>query len=205
MKPNKALVQKSAEVLRAGGLVVYPTDTAYGLGTNALDEMAIRKVYNVKKRVFSKPTHVVVRDWKMMEDLTKTNELAKKLYQKFLPGPLTLILPKKKVVPDILTAGLPTLGIRIPNNHITMQLSNHLPFPYTTPSANREGGKIPYSIGDVKKELDIGKVNLILNAGKLPPTPPSTLIDLTQSPPKILREGPITKGRIEKVLGTSVF
>lgn len=189
--PDLLTIIKAADVLKLGGLLVYPTDTAYGLGANALDEKSIRKVYELKSRDFSKPTHVVVRDWKMIEDLCFTNDAAKKLYDKFLPGPLTIILPKKKIVPDILTAGLKTIGIRIPNNEVTKILSSDLPFPYTTPSANKSGGKTPYSIEDVKKELDISKVDLILDAGKLPEVPPSTIVDLSTNSPKILRGGPI--------------
>lgn len=198
--PNLLAIKRAAEILKTGGLIIYPTDTAYGLGANALDEMAIRKVYEVKGRDFSKPTHVVARDWKMIEELTETNELAKKLYDKFLPGPLTIILPKKKIVPDILTANLPTLGVRIPNNSITQLLSKSVSFPYTTPSANKSGGKTPYSIEDVKKELDISKIDLILDAGKLPEVPSSTIVDLSVPTPKILREGPIKKKRIEDCL-----
>jgi len=198
--PNLEIIRKAAEILKKGGLVIYPTDTAYGLGANALDEEAVRKVYGIKGRDFSKPTHVIVRDWKMTEELAETNDLAKKLYDNFLPGPLTIILPKKKIVPDILTAGLKTIGIRIPNNEVTKILSNDLPFPYTTPSANKSGGKTPYSIDEVKKELNIEKIDLIIDAGKLPEVKPSTIVDLSLSPPKILREGSITLKEIKKAI-----
>lgn len=197
--PNIEIIKKAVKILKAGGLIIYPTDTAYGLGANALDEKAVRKVYEVKGRDFSKPTHVVVRDWKMVEELTETNKLAKKLYDNFLPGPLTIILPKKKIVPDILTANLPTLGVRIPNNEVTKKLSNELPFPYTTPSANKSGGVTPYSIDDVKKELDVSKVDLILDAGKLPEVKPSTIVDLSAFTPKILREGPTKRRKLERM------
>ena len=193
-------IDKAANILKHGGLIIYPTDTAYGLGANALDEEAVRKVYGIKGRDFSKPTHVVVRDWKMIEELCFVNDLAKKLYDNFLPGPLTIILPKKKIVPDILTAGLKTIGIRIPNNEVTKILSNDLPFPYTTPSANKSGGKTPYSIDEVKKELNIEKIDLIIDAGKLPEVKPSTIVDLSLSPPKILREGSITLKEIKKAI-----
>ena len=198
--PSISAIKKAANVLSKNGLVIYPTDTAYGLGANALSEDSIRKIYNVKFRDFSKPTHVVVRDWKMIEKLTKTNDAARKLYDKFLPGPLTLILPKKKMVPDILTGGLPTVGIRIPDNEVTKKLSHQLPFPYTTPSANKSGGIAPFSIEEVKKELDTSSVDLILNGGKLPNTLPSTIVDLSNTPPKILREGSISKTKIIKTL-----
>lgn len=198
--PDLHKIEKATKVLQSGGLLIYPTDTAYGLGANALDEGAIGKVYEVKGRDFSKPTHVVVRDWKMIEELTETNELAKKLYDKFLPGPLTIILPKHPNVPNLLTANLPTLGVRIPDNLITQSLSRLLTFPYTTPSANKSGGKTPYSIEDVKRELDISKIDLILDAGKLPKTSPSTIVDLTGKVSKILREGPINKMEVAKAL-----
>ena len=198
--PDLYAINKAANILKHDGLIIYPTDTAYGLGANALDEEAVRKVYEIKGRDFSKPTHVVVCDWKMIEELAETTDLAKKLYDNFLPGPLTIILRKKKIVPDILTAGLKTIGIRIPNNQITKFLSDQLPFPYTTPSANKSGGITPYSIEDVKKELDIEKIDLILDAGKLDPTPPSTIVDLSTDGLKILRTGPVPEKQINEVL-----
>ena len=198
--PDQKVIKNAADILRRGGVVVYPTDTAYGLGVNALEEKAIKKVYEIKGRNFSKPTHAIVRDWKMIKELCFANDTVKKLYEYFLPGPLTIILLKKKVVPDILTAGLTTLGIRIPNNQVTNLLSNQLTIPYTTPSANREGGKTPYSIDEVKKELDIQKIDLVLDAGQLPSTPPSTIVDLTTTPIKIIREGPISKEKISSAV-----
>ncbi len=199
-KPETSTIKKAVEVLESGSLLVYPTDTAYGLGVNALDEDAVRKLYNVKFRDYSKPTHVVVRDWKMIEALCEPNNLSKKLYDEFLPGPLTLILSKTKKVPDILTGNLPTVGVRIPKNLITQSLSRLISFPYTTPSANKAGGKTPYSIEEVKKTLDLSKIDLILDAGKLPTTPPSTVIDLSTTSPKILREGSISKIKISNIL-----
>ena len=202
--PSQEIVKLAVNILKNGGLIVYPTDTAYGLGGNALDEKVIRKVYELKDRDFKKPTHVTIRDWKMINKLTFTNDFAKELYVTFTPGPLTIILNKKPIVPNILTAGLPTLGVRIPKLAIIRRISNFVDFPFTTPSANKSGGKIPYSINDVGDELDIEKVDLILDAGELPKILPSTIIDLTIDPPKILRQGPISKTNIEKVLGVEV-
>jgi L-threonylcarbamoyladenylate synthase len=198
--PEDSIIKEAAEVLKNGRLLIYPTDTAYGLGANALDEQAIKKVYILKGRDFSKPTHVVVKNWEMIENLCYANKKIKIIYEKFLPGPLTLILKKKRIVPDVLTAHLPTLGIRIPSNLVTKHLSDLLPFPYTTPSANRMGEPTPYSIEKVKKVLDISKVGLVLDSGKLPSTPPSTIVDLTAKSPKILREGPIRKEQINDAI-----
>ncbi len=192
-------IKKAAQTLSSGGLIVYPTDTAYGIGANALDENAIRKLYEIKGRDFSKPTHVVVRDWDMIEELCHTNELVKKLYDAFLPGPLTIILPKKDVVPNMLVANAKTLGVRIPNSLITKSLSHLLTFPYTTPSANRTGEQTPYFIDEVSKVLDLEKVDLVLDAGILPKIAPSTVVDISGGEVKIIREGPIGREEIEKV------
>lgn len=203
--PDTKAVDKAAKILKAGGLIIYPTDTAYGLGANALDPMAVFKVYQLKGRDFSKPTHVVVSGWRMIEKLTFTNYFARKLFDAFLPGPLTIILRKKPIVPDILTANLPTLGIRIPDSKFTYKLSNRVNFPYTATSANKSGGETPYSTFDVGKEIGLDNVDLAINAGLLPKVAPSTIIDTTDPvSPKILREGPITKEALEKVIGKVV-
>lgn len=198
--PDQEIIKRAVDVLTDGGLVIYPTDTAYGLAANALNEAAVKRVYEVKGRNLSKPTHVVVADWRMIEKLTFTNSYARALFEKFLPGPLTIILPKKKIVPDILTAKHPTLGVRIPHNLITQSISLLINFPYTTPSANKEGGGVPYSVEDLRNKLDLEKIDLILDAEKLPSVLPSTIIDLSTSPPKLLRQGPINKLELEKTL-----
>jgi L-threonylcarbamoyladenylate synthase len=198
--PDKTTVSKACKILSAGGIAVYPTDTAYGIGVNAYDEKAIRKLYELKGRGFNKPTHVIVRDWKMIEEVAIPSASAKKLYDKFLPGPITLILKKKGVISDTLTANLPTLGVRIPDNKVTKLISKHVPFPYTTPSANRAGGKTPYSLKEIRKELDIKSVDLILDAGSLTKTLPSTLVDVSANTPKVLREGPVSEELILNLL-----
>lgn len=198
--PEKNAIKKAAEILSGGGLVVYPTDTAYGLGANAMDKQAVNKMYEVKGRDFSKPTHVIVKDWSVIEDLTYPNQIARRLYDKLLPGPLTMIVPKRPQVQDILTAGLPTLGIRIPDHLTTRSLSSLLSFPFTTPSANRTGEPAPYSIEEVKKVLDTDKIDLALDAGALPSTPPSTVVDVSTDQIKILRKGPISEREMVQAL-----
>lgn len=202
--PNQSAIEKAAEVLKRGGLVIYPTDTAYGLGGNALDEEVVKKVYEAKGRNFSKPTHVVVRDWEMIENLTYTTFFARKIFEEFMPGPVTMVLQKKEVVPEILTANSPTLGVRFPKNTITQMLSSLLPFPYTTPSANKSGGKTPYSLLEVESELGLEKIDFALDAGVLPQVLPSTVIDLSTEKVKVLRPGPIKKEEIEKALGLTI-
>ena len=121
--PSSHVIRTAVNILRSGGIIIYPTDTAYGIGANATDEKAIAKVYKIKERKFDKPTHVVVRDWNMIEGITITNIASKALHEMFMPGPLTLILNKHEVIPDILTAGLPTLGVRIPDCKVTKLIS----------------------------------------------------------------------------------
>lgn len=191
--PDNEAILNAAAVLKNGGILVYPTDTAYGIGVNAIDKKAIRKLYEIKGRDFTKPTHIVVKDWEMVNKIAKVNEYAKKLYSRFLPGPLTIILPKKETIPNMLTANLPTIGIRIPDSLVTKSISNLVDFPYTTPSANRSGLSTPYSIKEVSKVLDLEKVDLVLDAGTLPKTKPSTIVDATAFPLKILREGPVSR------------
>lgn len=156
-------------------------------------------MYEAKGRDFSKPTHVVIRNWEMLEAIAEPNAQARKLYDSFLPGPLTIILKKKPSVPDLLTAGLPTIGVRIPDSPVTQALSKAVDFPYTTPSANLSGGPTPYSAHGAVRQIG-QSVDLVLDAGELPPVPPSTLVDTTQSPAKILRQGPISEEQIIKAL-----
>ncbi|MCS7091859.1 MAG: L-threonylcarbamoyladenylate synthase [Patescibacteria group bacterium] len=190
--PDPQIIHKATCVLENKGVVVYPTDTAYGIGVNAFEEEAIKKLYKLKGRDFSKPTHVVVKNWKMIKKIAYTNGLARKFYDKFLPGPLTIILTKKNLIPDILTAKTKTIGIRIPKCNVTKMLSSHLKLPYTTPSANRSGEKTPYSIEEVASVLDLSQVDLVLDGGKLPNVPPSTIVDLTSNEIKIIREGTLS-------------
>lgn len=198
--PDTEVVQKAADVLKRGGIVVYPTDTAYGIAVNAMDEEAVKKLYDLKGRDYTKPTHVVVKDWEMIETFTNPSEDAIKIYEEFMPGPITMILNKRTYqIPDML--GSDTLGVRIPDTELTKELSNFVHFPYTTPSANRSGEKTPYSVEDVKKVLDIEKVDLVLDGGQLEKVEPSTIVDLTGDEMKILREGPITEEEIKNILG----
>ncbi|MDO8503728.1 MAG: L-threonylcarbamoyladenylate synthase [bacterium] len=201
--PQPEIIKLAAEVLKSGGLVIYPTDTAYGLGANALSEQAIKKMYEAKGRDFSKPTHVVVQDWIMLKAIAEENPEAKILFESFVPGPLTIILKKKPIIPAFLTANLSTIGVRIPNLKLTKALSKEVNFPYTTSSANLSGGRTPYTANEAIEQ--IGQyVDLVLDAGELPRVSPSTIVDTTYTPLRILREGSITKEEIERVLGDTL-
>ncbi|MBI3290051.1 threonylcarbamoyl-AMP synthase [Candidatus Microgenomates bacterium] len=212
--PENSIIEQAAEKLKNGGIVVCPNDTVYIFAADATDPVAIGRVYDLKGRDCAKPIHVIVKNWEMVKDLCETNETAMKLYNEFLPGPLTIILKKKSVVPDILTANLPTLGIRIPNNPTTRAISNLVDFPYTATSANKSGEQNTYTAQEVLDQLDEkdqALVDFIIDTGELPKVDPSTIIDCSlrlrsgqASPAKILRPGPITQGQIESVLGMKV-
>jgi len=192
--PEIEIIKKATNLIKSGHLVICPTDTAYMLSANALDKKAVRKIFAFKRRSLSNPIHVVVTSIKEAESYVFINENAKKIARRFLPGPLTLILPKRKIVPDILTANLQTLGIRIPENKICVKLAAQCGLPLSATSVNINKEKATYSVEEMKaqfgKQLD--EIPLILDAGKLLNIPVSTIVDLTGKKPRILREGPIS-------------
>lgn len=200
--PDVGVLDKAADLLSKGRIIVYPTDTTYALGANALDPTAIRLLFDLKGRQPESPMHVIVSDLEMAQQYVVLNEAARIVARRFLPGPLTLILPKREIVPDILVSGRKTLGIRIPSNTICQRLAEKTKIPFTTTSANITGGENPYTIDEVVKQFgsQIDQVELLIDQGPLPRMPPSTLIDLTTSPPTILRQGPISAAELIEVL-----
>lgn len=203
--PTKSELKEIVSHLKSGNVVILPTQTVYIFAVDATNTNAIEKVYKIKGRDFKKPMHVIVESISRAEKYVKVNKFAKLLANKFLPGPLTLVLPKKKgVLPNILTSNLPTLGIFIPKLKINLEVSRLFALPYTTTSANLSGGQNPYSLNEVLKQINQEKrklITLAIDAGKLPKVKPTTFLDLTVKPPKILREGPITQKMLEKILG----
>lgn len=196
-KPNWDKI--AVEVLVQGGVVVHPTDTAYGLAVDATNEAAIQKIFELKKRK-GKPLIMVVRDQKQAREYVDLNPLAEKLMQKFFPGALALVLPKKETVPALLTGGLDKVGIRQPDHPVISKLSAVFPKPYTSTSANLSEGPTPYSVEEVLAQLDPQQIDLIIDAGLLPRRPTSTVVDLTCVPPQILREGVIAAEEILRVI-----
>ncbi len=182
------IIDQAVEILQKGGIIIFPTDTSYGLAADATNPQAIKKIYQIKGRDFNKPISVIVSDIKMAKKYAMITPLVQKLFQAFLPGPLTLVLP--------------SIGIRVPNLKLCLRLAKKLGKPYTATSANLSGQPDCYSVDQIKKQLGnkIKLIDLIIDAGTLPKIPPSTVLDLTKSPPKILREGPISQKQIQKVL-----
>lgn len=192
--PEKEKIQKIVEVLKKSKTVVIPTDTAYGLAANALDKKAIKKVFAIKKRLLKKPLSVLVSDLKMAEKIAYLDRRAKKIFKQFLPGPLTMVVKKKKILPDVLTSGQPNIGIRVSGDKVAKAVMKRVNFPITATSANLSGKKVPYSVEEVLKQYKNQRLkpDLIVDVGKLPRVKPSTVIDLSREKIQILRKGPIT-------------
>lgn len=178
-----------------GGIIVYPTDTLYALGAYVYNKDAVGRVFEIKRRPFSDPLPVAVSSKEEIEEIAFVNDLAKVIINAFLPGPLTIIL-KKKNIPDIVTAGLPNVALRIPNNKKAIQLLSRTG-PLTATSANIHGMNVPESIEEIEKQL---KMEIIaIDDGTLEGKP-STIVDLTKRKPRILREGAISKEKIMDVV-----
>jgi L-threonylcarbamoyladenylate synthase len=190
---DPAAVAKAAEILKRGGMIVYPTETAYGLGVDATNEPAVTKVFNLKKRMPAKAFHVIVSDTAMAKNYVDWTPLAEELAKKYLPGPLTLVLKKKPFVSDILTGGLPTLGIRMPDYNFCLDLAKAFGKPYTATSANISNEATCYSVNQVMLQFgdEITAVDLVVDGGLLPGVLPSTVVDATGDAPKVLRPGPL--------------
>ncbi len=196
---NYEILETASDLIKRDKLVCYPTDTSYGLGSNALSTVAVEKVFSIKKRLKHSPIHLCVSDIEMAQRYAYFDEIAIKIAKKFLPGPLTIILRKKRVVPDILTANLPSVGIRIPDHPIPILLSKMTNLPITATSANLSGKPDAYNASTVVEYFQ-QKIDLILDVGELPKKKPSTILDLTVTPYKILRKGPISEESIFKYL-----
>lgn len=184
--PEKEKIKLAIKALKKGKIVLYPTDTVYGLGANIFDIEAVKKIYTIKKRSFYKPLSVCVSKIEDIHKIAHLNKDLEKMLNEIFPGPFTVILKKKDIVPSILTAGGEKIGIRIPDNNICLELSNE--FPITTTSANLSGEKVLESVNGVLEQLN-NEVDLILDAGICKHGIHSTVIDMTIHPLKIVRKG----------------
>jgi len=198
-EPNEAVLREVADMIKEGKLIAYPTETVYGLGTNALDENAVKRLLEVKGRP-RKPISVVVSDLDHVERIAEPNEVAMKLMEKFFPGPITVIVKKKDTIPSIVTAGTDKIGIRMPDYKIPLKLAEFSGVPVTSTSANISGKPSPTKPEHVMEDF-MGKIDAILDAGETPLKIESTVVDTTTKPPRVLRVGAISLNEIEKVVG----
>jgi len=200
-QPEKDKIKRAAEIIRNGGLVAFPTETVYGLGGNALDEDAAKKIYAAKGRPQDNPLIVHIYDISQLNELVKEiPERAKLLMDKFWPGPLTIIFNKKKIVPFGTTGGLDTVAIRMPSHPVALELIKEAKVPIAAPSANISGRPSPVSADDVAEDL-AGRIEMILDGGKASVGVESTVLDLSEKVPIILRPGGVTREQLKEVLG----
>lgn len=195
-------VLKASGVLRSGGVIIYPTDTLYGLGADALSDEAVAKIYAIKGRNEGKPMHAVFADLAMVEEYAELNDVARKLAGKFWPGTLTLVLKKKPGVDSGIARGLETIGIRIPDNDFCLELARAFGKPYTATSANKAGSPPHRSIDKVLEQLQstTNDVDLVIDDGQLPMRLPTTVVNLVSGVPVILREGVIPSSEILEIV-----
>ncbi|EPY2272225.1 L-threonylcarbamoyladenylate synthase [Clostridium sporogenes] len=196
---DEYVISKAGNILRQGGLVVFPTETVYGLGANALDKDAVKKIFEAKGRPQDNPLIVHISKVKDIEKLVeKIPPIAQKLMDKFWPGPMTIILKKKDIIPNETSAGLDSIGIRMPSNKIAMELISMAGVPIAAPSANLSGKPSPTDLETCIEDLD-GRVNAILGGDNSEVGVESTVIDCTIDPPCILRPGGITLEMLKEI------
>ena len=190
---DKSDISKAISALKNGHLIVYPTDTLYGLGADIFNNNAVKKVFELKKRPLDDPLSVAVSNINQLEKIALLDEKSKKLIEKFLPGKLTIILKKKDIVSDLITAGLDRVAVRIPDNKIALELISNFG-PITATSANIHGLKTPGIIKDINMQFK-ENIAVYLDDGKLEDQA-STIVDMTGEKVKIVRQGTITKKEI---------
>jgi L-threonylcarbamoyladenylate synthase len=196
--PQRVHIQRAATLLRKSGLVAFPTETVYGLGADALDKAAVARIFAAKQRPNWDPLIVHVRDIAMARSLAK--DFPATLAEKFWPGPLTLVVEKAAHVPDEVTAGRPNVALRMPHHPVAAMLLAEAGLPIAAPSANKFGRPSPTRAEHVLEDLGTS-VDLILDAGPTLLGVESTVLDLTQSPPAILRPGGVTREQLEAAIG----
>lgn len=198
---DKIEIKKQAEILKKGDTVIFPTETVYGLGANALDEKAVSKIYEAKGRPSDNPLIVHIYDKHQVEELAKDiSPKAHVVMDRFWPGPITIILNKKDIVPSRTSGGLDTVAIRMPSNPIAKELLKETNLPIAAPSANISGRPSPTKANHVYEEMN-NRVDGIILGGDCTFGLESTVLDLTNDIPTILRPGSVTKEDLESVIG----
>ena len=194
-------IDKAGRILRNGGLVGIPTETVYGLAANALDGSAVAKIFAAKGRPMDNPLIVHISEFSQMDQLVEqVTDPAKKLAQNFWPGPLTMILPKSNLIPDEVSAGLPTVAVRFPSHPVAKKVIDAAGVPLAAPSANTSGKPSPTLASHVMEDM-AGKIEAVLDGGPCSVGVESTVITLATDPPRLLRPGGVTLEELRGVLG----
>ena len=193
-------IKNIQSVLNSGGVIAFPTDTFYGLGADPFNPDALSRIFQIKQRPAEKPLLVLIHSLDQLADLTQeVTDSARQLMERFWPGPLTLIFKAAARLPDALTAGTGTLGIRLPGHPFTRRLLETLDRPLTAPSANISNAQEPKTAQQVENTLG-EKLNLIVDGGPAPGGKVSTILDTTSNPPILIREGALSRSDLESVL-----
>lgn len=201
VNPGPEVIAAAAGIIQAGGLVAFPTETVYGLGANGLDARAVEKIFAAKGRPSDNPLILHIADMGDVFQLSSQVPLqAQVLMETFWPGPLTIVLPKRDFIPVAVTAGLPTVAIRMPNHPVALELIKKAGVPIAAPSANRSGYPSPTTARHVQDDL-AGRIEAILDGGPADVGLESTVLDLTGDLPVILRPGGVTKEQLSELLG----
>lgn len=192
------LIEKAATVIKNGGIVAFPTETVYGLGANALNEEAVKKIFEAKGRPQDNPLIIHVANKNLDKYVKDIPECAKIMMEKFWPGPLTIILNKKDIIPNVTSANLPSVGVRMPSEPIALKLIEMSKVPIAAPSANISGRPSPTDVERCIEDLD-GRVDFILGGNKSKVGVESTIVDCTVNPPVVLRPGGITLEMLKEI------
>lgn len=202
--PQLELTERGAKIIRAGGLVAFPTETVYGLGANALDPEAVKKIYETKGRPSDNPLILHVSSIEQTEKLVCLNWRARFLMERFWPGPLSIVLPAREIVPSRTRGGLSTAAVRMPDNPFALALIANSGLPIAAPSANLSGRPSPTDAATVRGEIG-NKIPLIIDGGDTRFGVESTVIDMTGEHPVLLRAGGLAKEAVEEALAMEVL
>lgn len=200
LSSDEKSLQRAIEMLRRGGIGAFPTDTVYGLGARIDSEIAINKIFEAKGRSSAQPLPIHISEIGQLHQIAiQISPIARRLAERFWPGGLTLVLPKAPQILELISAGGSTVAVRLPNHPITLALIKGLGIPIIGTSANLSGQPSPVTAKEVIAQLD-ETLDFVIDGGRCPGGKESTIVDFTQDPPRILREGAIARIDIEKLL-----
>lgn len=193
-------LKEVADIIKQDGIIVFPTETVYGIGGNALSENVIKKIYRIKQRPYGKALNILVKDKEEIEKYAYiSNKIEEKIIDNFMPGPITIILKKKKSnIPDLLTANNDTIGIRIPDNNIVKRILEECNLPLAAPSANISGKPSSIRLSDIKRDFE-SKVEAFIDGGVCKKKVSSTIVKVVDEKLVILREGAVKENEIRDI------
>lgn len=199
-RPGIMAIAEAAATIRTGGLVLYPTETVYGLGTDACSDEAVAKVFAAKARPLEDPIPVAVNSLELAQQIAELTPIAELAFKKFLPGPLTVVVKaKSNKISKLVTGGTANIGIRIPDHPVVLKLIDFVGGPITATSANLSGKSAPSTIREALEQLG-KRVDVALDSGKCKLGTPSTVVDLSFGSLRVLREGPISRKELSTIL-----